>query len=167
MRNEHENSVISWADVRTHFNQCQGQNLQHAIASVDQHGHPVITPIGTIFLNGNKTAFYFERYASTLPLNALAHPKVVILAVKTSKWYWLKSLFNGYFKGTPAIKLYGELGVRRRATKIELERLSRRLDGAKWLKGYKLLWDHLEEVREINIQSVKIVEFHGKMEVRM
>ena len=81
--------------------------------------------------------------------------------------YWLKSLFNGYFKGPPALKLYGELGIRRRATEIELERLSRRLSGAKWTKGYKLLWDDFFDVREIKIHSVRMVEFGNKMEVRI
>lgn len=156
---------IEWSEVRSHFRKCQVLNLQHAIASVDDRGRPKITPIGTIFLNSDQTGFFFEEYASSLAKYKEINPNIALLAVNTGKLYWLKSLFFGRFKGTPAIKVYGRLGERRKATADELKRLDRRLGFGKRLKGYDLLWQDMTMVRELIFDEFEIVQFGKRMPV--
>jgi hypothetical protein len=58
--------------------------------------------------------------------------------VDSSKWFWFKSLFAGKFDSYPAVKLYGEIGERRKSSEIELNALKRRLRSTKRLKGHKI-----------------------------
>jgi hypothetical protein len=71
-------------------------------------------------------------------------------------WFWLKSLLNGKFRSYPAIKLYGELGERRKATEKETSRLNRRMKTTKGLKGNKYF------VREINFTKAEKINL-GEM----
>jgi len=155
----------TWTQVRHHFTKCQKLNLHQVIASIDKDGMPRLTPIGTVFLNDDHTGFYFERYCATLPMNVTDHPEICIMAVNTGRLYWFRSLFLGRFKGSPAVKLYGSLGQRRTATARELKRLHRRLNFAKSLKGYQLLWDDMVHVREFKISKTSIVTFGSQMPV--
>jgi len=78
------------------------------------------------------------------------------LGVNSSAWLWFKSIFTGQFKSYPAVKLYGELGVKRRATAIEVSRFNRRMKALKWSKGYKILWGkNMEYVREVSINKAE------------
>ena len=77
-------------------------------------------------------------------------------------WFWLKSLLNGKFRSYPAIKLYGELGERRKATEKETSRLNRRMKTTKGLKGNKYLWGKMEFVREINFTKAEKINL-GEM----
>ena len=162
-----KSTPITWSEVRVHFRKCQAQNLQQAIATVDELGLPQITPIGTVFLNDDQTGFYFEMYTKTLPDCAETTKRMAILGVNTSKWYWFKALFKGVFYGPPAIKLYGQLGQRRRANETELKRLDRRLSFAKRMKGYDLLWKNMAVIREFSIDAYKMIEFGPAMPVRL
>ncbi len=159
--------LVNWSQVRSHFRKCQAQNLQQAIATVDELGLPQITPIGTVFLNDDQTGFYFEMYTTTLPDCAETTKRIAILGVNTSKWYWFKALFKGVFYGPPAVKLYGQLGQRRRATEVEMRRLERRLSSAKRMKGYDLLWKNMAFIREFSIDAYKMIEFGPAMPVRL
>ncbi len=158
-------SRLTWSEVKKHYRKCQRQNLQHAIATVDELGLPQVTPIGTVFLNNDQTGFYFEMYTKALPDCAKTTKKIAILGVNTSKWYWLKALYKGVFYGPPAIKLYGQLGQRRKATKVEINRLDRRLSIGNKMKGYDLLWKNMVFIREFSIDSFKMVEFGSTMPV--
>ena len=151
-----------WKQIRYHFNRTFSQNLFVSIASVDDQNQPTITPIGTLFLNQDQTGFYFEKYPSKLPKHANTNPNICALAVNSSKWYWLKSLFKGKFKTAPAIKLYGQLGERRQATEQEIQRLQRRMKATKGLKGNTYLWQDMAFVRDITFTKVESVKF-GKM----
>jgi hypothetical protein len=71
-------------------------------------------------------------------------------------------LFRGKFNQTPAIKLYGQLGVRRKATDMETNRLQRRMKSTKGLKGNHYLWGKMEFVREINFTSAEKINL-GRM----
>ena len=66
-----------------------------------------------------------------------------------TKWFWLKSLFNMSFSEYPAVKLYGELGVKREATEKEYRAFQRRIRQIKRLKGSTYLWKDMSMVREI------------------
>ena len=75
---------------------------------------------------------------------------ICVLAVNSNIWFWLKSLFIGEFKNYPAIKLYGQLGDKRKATDIEIKRLNSRMKSTKGFKGNSYLWGKMEYVRDIS-----------------
>ena len=151
-----------WNTIRKHFNKSFSQNLFISIASVDTNNNPTVTPIGSLFLNDNQTGFYFEKYPTKLPEHAKTNKNICALAVNNSKWFWLKSLYKGKFKTNPAIKLYGTLGERRKATDKELNRLNRRMKVTNGLKGNTYLWKKMEFVRDITFTKVETINL-GKM----
>jgi hypothetical protein len=152
----------SWLDIKKHFNKSFRTTFHVSIASVDIENNPTVTPIGSLFLNNNQTGFYFEKFPTKLPENSKDNNNICILGVNSSTFFWLTSLFSGEFKTYPAIKLYGQLGIKRKATDIELQRLSRRMRTTKWLKGHQYLWGKMEFVREITITKAEKI-YLGKM----
>jgi hypothetical protein len=144
-----------WDKIRLHFNKSFRSSFHVSIASVDSENNPTVTPIGSLFLNNNQTGFYFEKYPSKLPLHAKTNKNVCQLAVNSSMWFWLKSLFTGKFKNYPALKLYGELREKREATQPEIDRLKRRMRKSKNLKGHKYLWGEMNYVRDIQFTKVE------------
>ena len=116
-----------WNNIRIHFSKSMASSMHVSIASVDENQIPTVTPIGSLFLNKDQTGFYFEKYPTKLPHHAEINKNVCVLAVNSNTWFWLKSLFKGKFNNYPAIKLYGQLGERRKASKIEISRLQHRM----------------------------------------
>ena len=117
----------NWTSIREHFNKSFRSNFYISIASVDSENNPTVTPIGSLFLNDNLCGFYFEKYPSKLPVHVKTNRNICALGVNSSTIFWLKSLFKGKFGDYPAIKLYGQLGERRKATEKETNRLNRRM----------------------------------------
>lgn len=154
--------IKNWVDIKKHFAKSFKTNFHVAIASIDNENNPTVTPIGTLFLNDNQTGFYFEKFPTKLPTNAKTNKQICILAVKSNTWFWLKSLFNGYFKNNPAIKLYGNLGEKREASKNEIARLNRRMKTTRILKGNKYLWNDMKFVRDITFTKAEKTNL-GKM----
>ena len=151
-----------WNKIKLHFNTSFKSNLYISIASVDSENNPTVTPIGSLFLNDNQTGFYFEKYPSKLPTNAEINRNICALGVNSNTFFWLKSLFKGKFGSYPAIKLYGQLGERRKATEKETNRLNRRMKITKGLKGNKYLWGKMEFVRDIVFTKAEKINL-GKM----
>jgi len=151
-----------WKEIRNHFNTCFRTNFHVSVASVDKDNNPTVTPIGTLFLNNNRTGFYFEKYPTKLPINGKNNPNICILAVNSNIWFWLKSLFKGKFRKHPAIKLYGQLGERRKATEVEIKRLNRRMKSTKGFKGNMYLWGKMEDVRDITFSYAEKINL-GEM----
>ena len=145
----------NWPEIRKHFNRSFKTNFHVAIASVDENSNPTVTPIGSLFLNKDQTGFYFEKYPTKLPEHATHNKNICVLAVNSGKWFWLKSLFKGKFETNPAIKLYGELGERRKATEKEISRLNLRMKATKGLKGNTYLWRDMPYVRDIIFTNVE------------
>lgn len=154
--------IVNWTDIRKHFNKSFRTNFHVSVASVDKDNNPTVTPIGSLFLNKNQTGFYFEKFPTKLPENSKTNRQICVLGVNSSTMFWLTSLFIGQFKSNPAIKLYGELGERRKATDIEIKRLDSRMHTTKWLKGNKYLWENMEFVREINFTKAEKINL-GEM----
>ena len=152
----------NWPAIKKHVSLCFRSNFHVAIASVDQDNHPTVTPIGSLFLNHDQTGFYFEKFPSKLPESAKFNPAICVLAVNSSAWFWLTSLFTGRFKTYPAIKLYGQLGERRKATEQETQRLQTRMRATKGLQGNAYLWGTMEFVRIIHFTKAEKIEL-GKM----
>ncbi len=156
------NIVTDWNNIRLHFNKSFRSNFYVSIASVDANNNPTVTPIGSLFLNNDQSGFYFEKYPSKLPIHAEANNNICILAVNSSTWFWVKSLFNGKFRNYPGIKLYGELGNRRKPTEIETSRLNRRMKATKGFKGNTYLWGDMGFVREITFSKAEKINL-GEM----
>lgn len=154
--------VKDWKLIRKQFNRSFRQNLHVPIASVDSDNMPTITPIGSLFLNHDQTGFYFEKFPSSLPKHAKNNPNVSLLAVNTSKWFWLKAIIKGKFNSSPAIKLYGVLGEKRKATPKEISRLNRRMKSTQGMRGHVYLWSDMDYIREITFTRAESVKL-GKM----
>jgi hypothetical protein len=155
----------NWQKIRTHFSTSFGANMHVSIASVNENNEPTITPIGSLFLNKNQTGFYFEKFATKLNTNSKVNKKICVLAVNSNKWFWLKSLFKMSFSDYPAVKLYGELGVKRPATDNEYRAFQRRIRKTKRLKGSQYLWQDMSEVREITFTQGEKINL-GKMTIK-
>lgn len=151
-----------WKKIRTHYNKSFKSNFYVSIASVDKNNNPTVTPIGSLFLNDNQTGFYFERFPTKLPAHSKNNKSICVLAVNSNRFFWIKSLFNEKFSTPPAIKLYGELGEKRKATTKEISRLNRRMKLTKGLKGNTYLWKNMDYVREVKFMSAEQINL-GEM----
>jgi hypothetical protein len=156
------NIIDDWQKIRNHFNRSFRSNLHVSIASVDVDGNPTATPIGSLFLNDNQTGFYFEKYPKNLPIHAGYNNRICVLAVNSNRLFWLNALFLGKFSDHPGIKLYGDLGLRRKATENEINRLNRRMKFTKGLKGNTYLWGDMHYVREVTFTRAEKINL-GKM----
>ncbi|MEY8848770.1 pyridoxamine 5'-phosphate oxidase family protein [Psychroserpens sp. XS_ASV72] len=156
------NIKTEWNTIRKHFNTSFSSNFHVAIASVDSENNPTVTPIGSLFLNDDQTGFYFEKFPSKLPEHANNNPNVCLLAVNSGRMFWIKALFHEKFKSFPAVKLYGKLGEKRKATDKEIERLNRRMKMTNGLKGNTYLWKKMEYVRDITFTKAEKINL-GKM----
>ena len=156
------NLETDWKNIRIHFSKSFASSLHVSIASVDASNHPTVTPIGSLFLNENQAGFYFEKFPSKLPEHANQNKNICVLAVNSSKWFWIKALYKERFVSYPALKLYGTLGERRKATEIEIQRLGRRMRKTNGLKGNAYLWGDMSFVREVFFTSIEKVNI-GKM----
>lgn len=144
-----------WNIIKQHINASFKTSLHVAIASVDTDCRPTVTPIGSLFLNSDKTGFYFEKFTTKLPVHGKENNKICVLAVNSNKWLWIKALWKGSFHKHPALKLHGILGERRKATDIEISRLTKRMKMTKGLKGNTYLWGDMKYVREITFYEVE------------
>ena len=156
------NIKTDWASIRKHFNKSFRLNFHIAMASVDADNNPTVTPIGSLFLNDDQSGFYFEKFPSKLPIHAKTNRNICALGVNSGSIFWLKSLFKGKFGSYPAVKLYGQLGERRKATEKETIRLNRRMKTTKGLKGNEYMWGEMEFVREIIFTKAEKINL-GKM----
>jgi len=147
----------NWSAIRHHFNKSYASNFHVSIASVNTANEPNVTPIGSFFLNDNQAGFYFEKFPTNLPSDAKGNPNICVLAVNSNRWFWLKSLFRGKFNQPPAIKLFGQLGEKRTATKKEMRRLERRMRLTKGLKGHSYLWQDMKHIREVSFTKVQSI----------
>ncbi len=154
--------VTDWQKIRRHFNKSFSSNFYVSVASVDAENNPTVTPIGSLFMNDDQTGFYFEKFPSKLPEHAKSNPKVCLLGVNSGRMFWIKALFREKFTDFPAIKLYGELGVKRKATEKEIKRLNRRMKTTNGLKGNTYLWKKMEFVRVIKFTKAEKINL-GKM----
>lgn len=152
----------NWHKIKRHFSESFSTSMHVAIASVDEENRPTVTPIGSLFLNDDPSGFYFEKYASKLPVHASSNPNICILGVNSNRFLWLKALYKGVFDRYPAVKLYGQLGKRRKATEVEINRLKRRMRRTKSLKGHQYLWGDMWGVREIQFHKAEKINL-GKM----
>ena len=151
-----------WAKIKNHFRRSFSTSLHYSFSSVDEDNNPTTTPIGSLFLNNDQTGFYFEKYPRNLPKNSKHNKSICVLAVNSSKWFWIKALFKVKFENYPAIKLYGTLSEKRQATDEEIRALQRRMRKSKRLQGHKYLWSNMDTVRDITFTNAELINL-GKM----
>ena len=151
-----------WKSIRKVFREAFRSALHYAVATVNEDGTPHITPIGSIVLQNEYRGFYCEEYPRTLPSNLKVNQRVCILAVNSSKWYWIKSIFLGKFASPPGVRLMGRAGERRKATDEEMDAWLRRVRPLRWFKGYDLLWSNMNYIREITFDAFEPIQA-GKM----
>ena len=151
-----------WKLIKKIFNQATDSSGHHALASVNKDGSPHITPIGSLMLGKVGKGFYFERFTANMPKNFESNKQVCVLAVNSSKWFWLKAILFGRFSSLPAVRLLGEVGEKREATKAELALWNKRVGSLSFTKGYKEMWAGMCMGREITFTEAKPVMI-GKM----
>ncbi len=147
-----------WSEIRRLFSAAFASSFHFAIASLGPDGRPHVTPIGSVVLTEPGRGFYFEEFPTRLPRNLHRDPRVSILAVNSSRLFWLRALFVGRFPAPPAIRLHGRVvGEPREATAGELARWRRRVRLLRGLRGYSLLWGRLRRVRDLEIDAAEPV----------
>jgi len=151
-----------WKEIKKLFNKSFSSSFHYSIATVDESGKPHVTPIGSIILGNPGCAIYFEQFTNKLQTNLKSCKYVSVLAVNSSKWFWLKSLILGHFSELPAIRLQGEVSAPREATKLEIKLWQKRVKSVGFTKGHKIIWQGMRTVREIKFYKVEPVSI-GKM----
>jgi hypothetical protein len=161
-RREMKIDAENWRAIKKLFYQAGMTSMHCAFATANSNGEPHVTPIGSLFLTAQGQGFYFEEYLSHTKKNIEANSRVCVLAVNSSKWFWLRSLMKGRFLAPFSVRLSGTAGSRREATPGELKLLGKMVKPVKWTRGHDLLWKHLKTVRDIHFDSFEPVKT-GKM----
>lgn len=133
-------------------------NMPYCVfATTDENGLPRIAPYSTLILGDNNKGFYFDEFSGKLSKNIDRNPKVSVLLLKNSKWFWIKTVLFGKFDHAPAIRLTGIVGKKRSATSHEINRLKKPLSPLKFFKGYHPLWGVMKEGRDVYFESFEPV----------
>jgi len=153
-----------WHIVKNLFRKAFSSSFHYSVASIDEAGKPHVTPIGSLILGEPGHGIYFEEFTSKLPKNIKSNKYISVLAVNSSKWFWLKSLIKGKFVEPPALRLNGEAGALREATQIEVNLWRKRVKSVSFTKGHKIMWQRMGKVREIEFTSIEPVHI-GSMTI--
>jgi hypothetical protein len=106
-----------WKTIQMIFQESRGSSMHYAVATVNEDGSPHVTPMGALFLFGNKTGFCFDEFPVNMSRNLERNPRVCILAVNSNPTFWQKSLLAGKFETPPAVRLMGPVGKKREQQK--------------------------------------------------
>ena len=86
------------------------------------------------------------------------------MAIDAGRLLWLRSFLIGRLISPPGVRLYGTVGARRLATTDELRQIRQRIQRTRWLKGNRLLWSSLTQVRDMQFTSFSPVTYPVMME---
>ncbi len=153
-----------WNDIRKVVSTAQKSSMHCTLATVDKNGMPNITPIGTVFLRDDCSAYFFDCYTSKMSENLERNPNVCLSAVNTQTTFWLKSLIFGRFSTAPGVRLYGKVGALREATSAETSAVNKRTAPFSWTKGSELIWSSFTHVRDITFTDFRPVQYPKMME---
>lgn len=151
-----------WHTIKRLFRHSFRSSFHYAIATVTENGEPHVTPIGSLILGTPGHGFYFEEFPSRLPRNLEINPQVCVLAVNSSRWFWLRSLLRGEFKVPPGVRLCGKAGEAREATDKEIALWRKRVRPLRFTKGHTLMWRNMRTVRDIEFNRIEAINL-GKM----
>ncbi len=153
----------NWETVKKNFIACQKSSMGVVqIASVDEEGIPNMTPIGSLFLKKERTAFFCNRFPENLNQNLKNNDRICVIAMNSSKWFWMKSLFKGRFVTCPGIKLFGRVSPKRELKKDERAQWERMVKPFQFFKGYHLLWKDMSHASDIVFEDYEYLKA-GKM----
>jgi len=152
----------NWSEIKRVFTASFKSSFHYAVATVNRNGEPHITPIGSLMLGEPGRGMYFEEFPTNLTRNLQVNKHICVLAVNSSKWFWLKSLLLGRFPTPPAVRLRGTVGETRDATDAESDRWRRRVRYVRSSKGHALMWARMSRVRDIEFTEVEPVHI-GEM----
>lgn len=147
-----------WAMIQDVVRNAMKTSRHLSFATVSGDGVPHVTPIGSLILRDDCTGYYFEEFTKQMPANFERNQRISVLAVNSGTWYWLKSIRSGRFATLPGVRLHGRVGSRRSATQQEIEAWRERVKKARKNKGYKLLWENLAHVRDIEFDSFEPIK---------
>ena len=153
-----------WTGIKNIFRQSFTSSFHYAIATVDEKGEPHITPIGSLLLGSPGRGLYFEEFPKQLPRNLQTNKQICVLAVNSSRWFWIKSLLGGKFVSPPAVRLYGTAGELREATEQEIHLWHRRVRRVSFTKGHAMMWAKMRTVRDIEFFRVEPVHMGAMTE---
>ncbi len=151
-----------WQAIKKLFRHSFTSSFHYAISSVTEDGEPHVTPIGSLILGAPGYGFYFEEFPSQLPRNLEANQQVCVLAVNSSRWFWLRSLIRGKFEVPPGIRLSGKAGKTREATDEEVSLWQKRVRSVRFTKGHALMWRNMRTVRDIEFTRIEPIDI-GRM----
>lgn len=152
----------SWPTVKRLFRSSFSSSFHYAVSTIAEDGNPHVTPIGSLILGAPGQGFYFEEFPTQLPRNLEINPHVCILAVNSSRWYWLRSLLRGKFEDPPSVRLYGKAGKIRDASDKEIALWRKRVKAVRFTKGHALIWRNMKKVRDIEFTKIEPVNI-GQM----
>ncbi len=146
-----------WNQVKELFENAQKTGGYCSVATVNGDGFPHITPIGSLFLLEDCQGVYWEKFPRIMKQNMEKDQRICAMAINSSQWYWIKSLYKGKFPFSPGIRLMGTAGKRTRATDHETAMWQKRIRYFKWSKGYDLLWSDMKYVRQVRFDAFEPV----------
>ncbi len=149
--------IANWKGVKILFKKSFKSSFHFAIATVTENGEPHVTPIGSLILGKPGHGFYFEEFTQHLPRNLGSNKQVCVLAVNSSRWFWLKSLVGGRFSSPPAVRLHGVVGDLREATDKEIALWQNRVKRVSFSKGHAMMWRNMRMVRDIEFTKIEPV----------
>ena len=147
----------NWELIRKTFADSHASSFHYSVATINEDGSPHITPIGALFLRNNVTGFFFDQFPVNMSENLAGDPRVCIMAVQSDANYWVTALMEGRFQVPPAVRINGRVGERREATKEEIDMWQEKVEFAKAMKGYELLWRDMRHVRDIEFDAFEPV----------
>ncbi|GBE25154.1 hypothetical protein BMS3Bbin02_01439 [bacterium BMS3Bbin02] len=147
----------SWSRAVHVLRQGMSTSLHCSIASVNEDGTAHVTPIGSLQITGPSTAMFFDVFGSRLSRNVDRDSRVTILAVNSSKLFWLKMFIKGRFVEYPGVRLIGTVSPKRESTPQERERFERRVKRVRRMRGYDVLWSNIGHARDIKFTTLKYV----------
>ena len=63
------NMLKNWNDIKDLFSESFKSCFHYAIATVDENGNPLVTPIGLLILTSPGHGFYFEQFMRQMSHN--------------------------------------------------------------------------------------------------
>ncbi len=154
--------IQNWDEIKAIFKHSFKSSFHFSIATVTDKGEPHVTPIGSLILGEPGHGIYFEEFPRQLPINLKTNKQVCVLAVNSSRWFWLISLLSGHFSKPPAIRLYGIAGNVRQATTREIELWQKRVRSVSLSRGHSIMWKNMKTVRDIEFSKIEPVHL-GEM----
>ena len=154
--------TANWNVVKSLFKASFKSSFHFAVASITENGEPHVTPIGSLILGEPGRGFYFEKFPRSLPRNVSSNNRICVLAVNSSRWFWLMSLVGGRFTSPPAVRLHGIAGDLREATETEMALWQKRVKRVGFSKGHAIMWRGMSMVRDIEFTKIEPVQI-GEM----